>query len=38
MKLIQTSVKQRQDAIEQFKQGGREDLVEKETKEFIQNP
>jgi uncharacterized protein len=33
-KLISTAIKQRQDSIEQFKQGGREDLVEKETAEL----
>ncbi|MBN23154.1 MAG: glutamyl-tRNA amidotransferase [Bdellovibrionaceae bacterium] len=34
IKIIQTSVKQRQDSIEQFKQGGRDDLVEAETQEL----
>lgn len=34
MKIISTSVKQRQDSIEQFKQGGREDLVAKEELEL----
>jgi len=33
-KLISTAMKQRQDSIEQFKQGGREDLVEKESAEL----
>jgi uncharacterized protein YqeY len=33
-KLITSSMKQRQDSIEQFKQGGREDLVAKETAEL----
>ncbi len=33
MKIIQKSVKQREDAIAQYKEGGREDLVEKEQKE-----
>jgi uncharacterized protein YqeY len=33
-KIIATSMKQRQDSIEQFKQGGREDLVAKETAEL----
>jgi uncharacterized protein YqeY len=33
-KLIATSIKQRQDSIEQFTQGGRMDLVEKETAEL----
>jgi len=32
--VISTLVKQRQDSIEQFTKGGREDLVEKETKEL----
>lgn len=38
-KIISTSLKQRQDSIEQFKQGGREDLVAKETAElkFLQS-
>lgn len=38
-KIISTAMKQRQDSIEQFKQGGREDLVEKETAElkFLQS-
>lgn len=30
VKLLQTQVKQRQDSIEQFRQGGREDLAEKD--------
>lgn len=33
-KIISTSLKQRQDSIEQFKQGGREDLVAKEAAEM----
>jgi uncharacterized protein YqeY len=33
-KLIQSLVKQRQDSIEQFTAGGRQDLVDKETKEM----
>ena len=33
-KIISTSMKQRQDSIDQFKQGGREDLVTKETAEL----
>jgi uncharacterized protein len=33
-KLIATSMKQRQDSIDQFKQGGREDLVAKEAAEL----
>lgn len=38
-KIISTSIKQRQDSIEQFKQGGRQDLVEKEEAElkFLQS-
>ena len=38
-KLVATSIKQRQDSIEQFKAGGREDLVTKETAElkFLQS-
>ena len=32
--IIRKQVKQRQDSIEQFKQGGRSDLVDKETKEL----
>ena len=38
-KIIQTLVKQRQDSIEQFQQGGREDLVAKEQSElkFLQS-
>lgn len=38
-KIISTSIKQRQDSIEQFKQGGRQDLVDKETAElkFLQS-
>ncbi|MBY0471339.1 GatB/YqeY domain-containing protein [bacterium] len=38
-KIISTLVKQRQDSIEQFKQGGRQDLVDKETAElkFLQS-
>ena len=35
IKIIQTSVKQRQDSIEQFKAGGRQDLVDKESKELV---
>ena len=34
LKIIQKQVKQRQDSIESFKKGGRDDLVEKETKEL----
>lgn len=34
LKVIKRAVKQRQDSIEQFKKGGREDLVEKETQEL----
>ncbi len=34
MKIVQTSVKQRQDSIDQFKTGGREDLVTKESAEL----
>ncbi|MBL7716157.1 MAG: GatB/YqeY domain-containing protein [Bdellovibrionales bacterium] len=39
IKIILSSVKQRQDSIEQFKQGGREDLVAKEENElkFLQS-
>lgn len=33
-KIVQSLVKQRQDSIEQFTTGGRQDLVEKETKEL----
>src|SRR4051812_41169330 len=33
-KIIATSMKQRQDSIDQFKQGGREDLVAKELAEL----
>lgn len=33
-KIIQTSAKQRQDSIDQFRQGGREDLVAKEEAEL----
>ena len=33
IKIIQKSVKQREDAAQQYKEGGREDLYEKETKE-----
>ncbi len=38
-KIIQSSIKQRQDSIEQFKTGGRQDLVDKETAElkFLQS-
>jgi uncharacterized protein len=38
-KIISTSMKQRQDSIDQFKQGGREDLVAKEMAElkFLQS-
>lgn len=32
--VLQKQVKQRRDSVEQFKAGGREDLVEKETKEI----
>jgi len=34
LSVIQKEVKQRKDSIEQFKIGGRQDLVDKETKEF----
>ncbi len=34
LKIISKQVKQRHDSIESFKKGGREDLVEKETKEL----
>jgi uncharacterized protein len=34
MKIVQTMVKQRQDSIDQFTQGGRMDLVEKESAEL----
>jgi hypothetical protein len=34
MDILQRQVKQRRDSIEQFKAGGREDLVENETKEL----
>jgi uncharacterized protein YqeY len=34
VKIITKQVQQHQDSIEQFKKGGREDLVEKETKEL----
>jgi len=34
LKIVSTSVKQRQDSIDQFKQGGREDLVAKEEAEL----
>ncbi len=34
LKIIQQQVKQHRDSIEQFKKGGRNDLVEKETKEL----
>ncbi len=39
LKIIGSLVKQRQDSIEQFRQGGREDLVAKETSElkFLQS-
>jgi uncharacterized protein YqeY len=33
-KIIQSAIKQRQDSIEQFKTGGRQDLVDKETAEL----
>jgi uncharacterized protein YqeY len=33
-KLIQSAIKQRQDSIEQFKNGGRQDLADKETAEL----
>lgn len=33
-KIVASSIKQRQDSIDQFKQGGREDLVAKETAEL----
>jgi uncharacterized protein YqeY len=33
-KIIQSAIKQRQDSIEQFKAGGRQDLVDKETAEL----
>jgi uncharacterized protein YqeY len=33
-KIIATSMKQRQDSVDQFRQGGREDLVAKETAEL----
>jgi uncharacterized protein YqeY len=38
-KIIQSAIKQRQDSIEQFKAGGRQDLVDKETAElkFLQS-
>ena len=35
MKIVQTAVKQRQDSISQFRQGGREDLVVKEEAELL---
>ncbi|MCX8084879.1 MAG: GatB/YqeY domain-containing protein [Calditerrivibrio sp.] len=34
IKVIQSSIKKRKDAIEQFKNAGREDLVQKETEEL----
>src|SRR5215469_11210350 len=34
IQLLQTLVKQRKDSIDQFAKGGRQDLVEKETKEL----
>ncbi len=34
LSVIQKEVKQRKDSIEQFKKGGRQDLVDKETKEL----
>ncbi|MEF3254432.1 MAG: GatB/YqeY domain-containing protein [Deferribacterales bacterium] len=34
IKVIQSSIKKRKDSIEQFKNAGREDLVEKETEEL----
>lgn len=34
MTVLQKQVKQRRDSVEQFKAGGRDDLVEKETKEI----
>jgi len=34
LKIISKQMKQRHDSIESFKKGGREDLVEKETKEL----
>lgn len=33
LKVIKKEIKQREDSIESYKQGGRDDLVEKETKE-----